>query len=173
MSVNLSSKEFLGDDFLGDLRVILESSGLSARHLRLEITESAMMERSERANTLLAAIRTLGVAIDVDDFGTGYSSLAILQYMSVDALKISSSFVANMFSKNGAKLVATVIRLAHDLGLVAIAEGIQTAEQVAGLVALDCDLGQGFLFAPALSANAAGRFPADGAYALGPIAGSK
>jgi diguanylate cyclase (GGDEF)-like protein/PAS domain S-box-containing protein len=171
MSVNLSSKEFLGDDFLGDLRVILEASGLSARHLRLEITESAMMERSERANTLFAAIRTLGVAIDVDDFGTGYSSLAILQYMSFDALKISSSFVANMFSTNGAKLVATVIRLAHDLGLVAIAEGIETAEQLAGLVALDCDLGQGFIFAPALSANAAGRFAADGAY--GPIAGSK
>jgi diguanylate cyclase (GGDEF)-like protein/PAS domain S-box-containing protein len=166
VSVNVSSREFSRDEFLGELRTILDATGLAPAKLRLEITESAIMERSEQADALLAAIRALGVELDVDDFGTGYSSLGALQHICVDALKIDSSFVARMASQNGSKLVATVIRLAHDLGLVAIAEGIETADQRERIMTLGCEFGQGFLFAAPLDAEAAGRFPAQSGYAF-------
>jgi EAL domain-containing protein (putative c-di-GMP-specific phosphodiesterase class I) len=116
------------------------------------------MERSERVNALITAIRALGVDVDVDDFGTGYSSLDALHDMLVDALKIDSSFVARMNSHNGAELVKTIITLAHNLGMVAIAEGIETPEQLHRLTALGCDFGQGFLFADPLDAESATRF---------------
>jgi len=164
MSVNISSKEFSRADFLGDLRQILGSAGVAPRQLRLEITESAIMERSEQVSSLLAAIRALGVELDVDDFGTGYSSLGALQHTAVDALKIDSSFVARMASPNGAKLVDTVMILAHKFDIVVIAEGIETAEQLARLTTLGCEFGQGFLFAPPLDSAAAGRFLAESGY---------
>jgi EAL domain-containing protein (putative c-di-GMP-specific phosphodiesterase class I) len=165
LSINVSSKEFATSNLFGDLSQILESSGLGATSLRLEITESSFMEQSDQVMTLLAAIRTLGVRIDIDDFGTGYASLSALQHVSVDALKIDSSFVATMFSENGAKLIASVITLAHDFGIVATAEGVETAEQLTQLVVLGCDFGQGFFIARPLDADAAGRFK--GVYKLG------
>lgn len=165
MSVNVSSRQFSRDDLVDDLCRILETSGLDATSLRLEITETTDMERSVRAKALLAEIRSLGVKLDVDDFGTGYSSLGALQHMSVDALKIEGSFVASMASHNGAQLVQSIISLAHGLGLVAIAEGVETTEQLGWLAALDCDFGQGFLFARPLDGDTAGRFPAEGRYA--------
>jgi EAL domain-containing protein (putative c-di-GMP-specific phosphodiesterase class I) len=165
MSVNVSSREFSRDDFVDDLRRILKTSGLHATSLRLEITETTDMERSARAKALLAETRSLGVKLDVDDFGTGYSSLSALQHMSVDALKIERSFVASMASHNGTQLVQSIITLAHGLGLVAIAEGVETTEQLDWLAALDCDFGQGFLFAPPLDGDTAGRFPGEGRYA--------
>lgn len=166
MSVNVSSREFSRNDFVDDLRRIVETSGLHATSLRLEITETTDMERSERAKALLREIRSIGVKLDVDDFGTGYSSLSALLHMSVDALKIDRSFVASMASNNGAKLVESIITLAHGLGLVVIAEGIETTEQLGLLAELDCDFGQGFLFAPPLDNDAAGGFPVEGRYAL-------
>jgi diguanylate cyclase (GGDEF)-like protein/PAS domain S-box-containing protein len=158
MSVNVSSKNVSRADFLDNLRESLGSGGLAPTSLRLEITETAIMERSERVNALIAAIRALGVDVDVDDFGTGYSSLGALHDMLVDALKIDSSFVARMNSHNGAELVKTIITLAHNLGMVAIAEGIETPEQLHRLTALGCDFGQGFLFAVPLDAESATRF---------------
>ena len=160
MSVNVSSKQFSHDDFLGDVQQSLGLSGLAARRLRLEITESAILERGERADALRAAIRRLGIRLDVDDFGTGYSSLGTLQHMCVDALKIDSSFVAWMSSLNGAKLIETVMLVAQKFDIVVIAEGIETTEQASRLIALGCEFGQGFLFAPPLDADAAGRFQA-------------
>jgi diguanylate cyclase (GGDEF)-like protein/PAS domain S-box-containing protein len=157
MSVNVSSKEFSRDDFIGELQVIMRSTGLPPVSLRLEITESAIMERSERAMALIAAIRNLGIELHIDDFGTGYSSLSALQHMSVDALKIDASFVASIDSRKGTELVETVITLAHKLGLVAIAEGIETSDQLARLIELDCDFGQGFFLAAPLGAEEAGR----------------
>ncbi len=166
MSVNVSSREFSCGDFLGDLRQILESTALAPTQLRLEITESAIMERSESADAVLAAVRSLGVEVDVDDFGTGYSSLGTLQHMAVDGLKIDSSFVARMNSQNGTNLVETVLVLAQKFHIVVIAEGIETSEQLERLTGLGCQFGQGFLFARPLDADAAGRFPADSGYAL-------
>jgi diguanylate cyclase (GGDEF)-like protein/PAS domain S-box-containing protein len=166
MSVNASSKNFSRMDFLGDLRASIESSGIAPTTLRLEITESVLMERSKRVDALVAAIRALGVEIDVDDFGTGYSSLGALHDMFVDALKIDSSFVARMDSRNGPELLKMVIALAHSLGMVAIAEGIETPEQFHQLVALGCDFGQGFLFAVPLDAEGATRFLVEDAVIL-------
>jgi diguanylate cyclase (GGDEF)-like protein/PAS domain S-box-containing protein len=158
MSVNVSTKEFTRDDFVADLGEILESSGLSPSRLRLEITESAIMEQSTRVNLMLAEIRKLGIELDVDDFGTGYSSLAALQHIAVDALKIDSSFVAGMSSPIGKGLVETVIYLAHKLDLVVVAEGIETVEQLGRLARLGCDFGQGFFFAPPLDTQAAAAY---------------
>jgi EAL domain-containing protein (putative c-di-GMP-specific phosphodiesterase class I) len=150
MSVNVSSREFSRTDFLDELRCILDQSGLAGTRLRLEITETAALARSSRTQALIAAIRALGVKVDLDDFGTGYSCLALLQHVSVDALKIESSFVRNVGVRHGSRLVANVIALAHDLDMVAVAEGVETAEQLDALVTLGCDLGQGDLFAPPL-----------------------
>jgi diguanylate cyclase (GGDEF)-like protein/PAS domain S-box-containing protein len=162
ISINVSSREFSRDDFLAELRRILESSGLAPERLRLEITEGVIMEQSEATRSLLAAIRRLGVSLDVDDFGTGFSSLAALQHMSVDALKIDSTFVSNMSSSNGAKLIETIIVLAQKLDIITIAEGLETNEEAAGLTALGCQYGQGFLFAPPLDASAAVEFATRG-----------
>ncbi len=158
ISINVSSREFSREPFLDELRGILDSSGLAARSLRLEMTESVIMEQSKNSHTLLGAIRELGIALDVDDFGTGFSSLAALQHFAVDALKIDASFVANMDSANGAKLIETVLLLAHKFGLTTVAEGIETAEQARHLAAIGCQFGQGNFFAPALDAVNARRF---------------
>lgn len=158
MSVNVSSLEFARDDFLTELRDILATAGMPASALRLEITENAIMERSSRATALVAAIRGLGVSIDIDDFGTGYASLAVLQSITVDALKIDSSFVAAICVGRTADLIASIVLLAHALGLTCIAEGIETPTQLAHLEALGCDAVQGFLFAPPLDPPAVEAF---------------
>jgi diguanylate cyclase (GGDEF)-like protein/PAS domain S-box-containing protein len=161
MSVNVSSKEFSRTDFAAQVRETIGAHGLKAADLRLEITETTMLERSARAYGVLAAIRALGVNVDVDDFGTGYASLSALNHVVVDGLKIDWSFVTSENARHGWEIVDSVISLAHKLGLVAIAEGIETTEQLNRLIAFGCDLGQGQLFAPALGAVAAAAFLRD------------
>jgi EAL domain-containing protein (putative c-di-GMP-specific phosphodiesterase class I) len=158
ISINVSSKEFTRTDFLTEMRDIVYEHGLSARNLRLEITEGTMLERSTRTYELLANIRALGIRVDVDDFGTGYASLSALNGLVVDRLKIDWSFVTSTNAHHGWEIVEAVIALAHKLGLVAIAEGIETPEQLRRLIGLGCDFGQGHLFAPALGAVAAAAF---------------
>src|SRR5450755_1498727 len=158
MSVNVSSKEFSRDDFLPDLQAIIHASTLMPSSLRLEITEGTLLERAPRAYQLLAAVRALGVRVDVDDFGTGYASLGALNHIFVDGLKIDWSFVTSANAHHGWEIVESVISLAHKLGLVATAEGIETIEQLSRLIALGCDYGQGYFFAPALGAVAATAF---------------
>jgi diguanylate cyclase (GGDEF)-like protein/PAS domain S-box-containing protein len=158
ISVNISSKNFEYGDIVGDLHEILASSELAPQRLRLEITESAVLERSERASLLVAAIRQSGVELDIDDFGTGFSSLDALQHLLVDALKIDQTFTTNMQTENGAGLIETIVHLAHRLKIIAIAEGIETAAQLRALVDVGCDLGQGYLFSPPLDAAAAASF---------------
>jgi diguanylate cyclase (GGDEF)-like protein/PAS domain S-box-containing protein len=168
ISINVSSREFSRDAFLGELRQILESSGLATRCLRLEMTESVIMERSQNTHTLLGAIRDLGVSLDVDDFGTGFSSLVALQHFAVDALKIDSAFVKNMNSRNGANLIETILFLAHKFDLTTVAEGIETAEQAQHLTTMGCQFGQGHFFAPALDAEGARKFITEGNFATLP-----
>jgi diguanylate cyclase (GGDEF)-like protein/PAS domain S-box-containing protein len=162
ISINVSSREFSRAAFLDDLRQILESTGLAPACLRLEMTESVIMEQSQNTHALLGAIRKLGVSLDVDDFGTGFSSLAALQHFAVDALKIDAAFVANMSSDNGATLIETILFLAHKFGIATTAEGIETAEQAQHLKTIGCQLGQGHFFAPALDAEGARRFALNG-----------
>jgi diguanylate cyclase (GGDEF)-like protein/PAS domain S-box-containing protein len=168
MSVNVSSKEFSRTDFLAEVRDVIEAHALTAAGLRLEITEGTMLERSARTYDVLAAIRALGVSVDVDDFGTGYASLSALNHLVVDGLKIDWSFVTSINAHHGWDIVEAVISLAHKLGLVAIAEGIETAEQLRRLIALGCDFGQGHLFAPGLGPVAAAAFLRERAADLGP-----
>jgi diguanylate cyclase (GGDEF)-like protein/PAS domain S-box-containing protein len=158
ISVNVSSKEFSRVDFVSEVRDIISAHALTATSLRLEITEGTMLERSTHAYEVLAAVRALGVNVDVDDFGTGYASLSALNQLVVDGLKIDWSFVTSTNAHHGWGIVDSVIGLAHKLGLVAIAEGIESEEQLRQLIALGCDFGQGHLFAPSLGAVAAAAF---------------
>ncbi len=158
MSVNVSGREFPRRDFLEDLCDVLNSNGVPAANLRIEITESVIFERTAKARAMLAAIRKLGVLLDVDDFGTGFSSLGALQDTEVDAIKIDSSFVARMDARGGASLVETVIFLARKLEIEVIAEGIERPEQAQRLEQLGCGFGQGTFFAAPLEAELARRF---------------
>jgi EAL domain-containing protein (putative c-di-GMP-specific phosphodiesterase class I) len=150
MSVNISGREFSHHAFLDDLSALVAASGVSPHCLRLEITEGASMEQSDAVRAMMATIRSIGISIDIDNFGTGYSSLQALQRIDVDALKIDASFVASIGSVATVVLDA-VIGLAHDLGTIAIAEGIETDEQLAYLISVGCELGQGFLFSGPLN----------------------
>jgi diguanylate cyclase (GGDEF)-like protein/PAS domain S-box-containing protein len=147
VGVNLSAKQFSQPDLVEQIARALESSGLPAAQLRLEITESAIMENAESATALLARLKELGVQISLDDFGTGYSSLSYLHRFPLDALKIDRSFVMRMHEDpRSAQLVQTILGLARSLGVAAVAEGVETKEQLEELKAIDCEFGQGYLF---------------------------
>jgi EAL domain-containing protein (putative c-di-GMP-specific phosphodiesterase class I) len=120
----------------------------------LEITESVIMENSTQAASLLRQLEAMEVHVHLDDFGTGYSSLAYLHNFRMDALKIDGSFVRRVGPRgeNG-EIIRTIVHLARDLGMQVIAEGVETADQMALLRELRCDCGQGFLFSPALDAS--------------------
>ncbi|HET7725746.1 MAG TPA: EAL domain-containing protein [Candidatus Limnocylindrales bacterium] len=153
LSVNLSARQFAEGDLAARLRQILTETGLDAGALELEITESTVMDLSERGVERLRQLRDLGVRLVLDDFGTGYSSLAYLRRLPLDALKIDRSFVLELGGEAAdAPIVQAVIDLAHGLGIEVVAEGIETAEQLAILRRLGCDRGQGFLFARPLPA---------------------
>jgi diguanylate cyclase (GGDEF)-like protein len=147
VSVNLSSKHFTQADLADQVRHILQETGLEPFCLKLEITESAVMENAESTTRLLNQLREIGVQLSIDDFGTGYSSLSYLHRFPIDTLKIDRSFVSRM-GKAGenSEIVQTIITLAKNLEMDVIAEGVETAEQVEILRKLDCRYGQGYLF---------------------------
>lgn len=155
VSVNLSTRHLLEPDLLDEVSRVLERSGLEPRSLRIEITESAMMDDTERAAGILAQLKTLDVQLLLDDFGTGYSSMSYLQELPIDVLKVDRSFVSRLgMDEKHRQIVATIINLAHGLGMRVVAEGIETAEQLALLRELGCDYGQGYLFAKPLPPDA-------------------
>ncbi len=147
VSVNLSGKHFAHPDLVQQVKDILDETGIAPGCLKLEITESAMMENAENAISMLKQIRETGVQLSIDDFGTGHSSLSYLQRFPVDTLKIDRSFVTAMEdgSENG-EIVQTVIALAKILKLHVIAEGIESISQFHQLRVLGCEYGQGYLF---------------------------
>jgi diguanylate cyclase (GGDEF)-like protein/PAS domain S-box-containing protein len=147
ISVNLSSRQFTQPDLIEQVRQILHETGLDPRRLKLEITESVVMENSEHAIETLKQLRSLGLELSIDDFGTGYSSLSYLHRFPVSVLKIDRSFVNQMTNHpENVELVRTIITLARTLGMNVVAEGIETEKQLIQLRALDCDSGQGYLF---------------------------
>jgi EAL domain-containing protein (putative c-di-GMP-specific phosphodiesterase class I) len=147
VSVNLSARNLLDSRLPGDVAQILADHGLPAGELVLEITETTMVSDIETVQEVLAGLRQLGVELSVDDFGTGYSSLALLQRIAVNEIKIDRSFVQAMNTSEGdAAIVRATIELAHGLGLRVVAEGVETAEHVAALRALGCDVAQGWYF---------------------------
>jgi EAL domain-containing protein (putative c-di-GMP-specific phosphodiesterase class I) len=156
ISVNLSGKEFFQSDLVARIDTILRQTKLKPSGLKLEITESVIMDNAETAATMLEQLRALGTQVSIDDFGTGYCSLSYLHTFPLDVLKVDQSFVSRM-GENGinAEIVRTIVALAHNLGLKVVAEGVETAEDVERLSALGCEYGQGYYFAKPLSAEAA------------------
>jgi len=156
VTVNLSSKQFMQADLVERLKDILRKTGVRPESLRLEITESTIMEQAEDAVAKLMALRSFGVKLYIDDFGTGYSSLSYLHRLPVDALKIDRSFISEMGGGGErSEIVRTIVTLARTLRMDVAAEGIETAEQVSRLRALSCHYGQGFFFSEPLASPAA------------------
>jgi EAL domain-containing protein (putative c-di-GMP-specific phosphodiesterase class I) len=164
ISVNLSGKQFAQARLVEDVDQALKESGLDANRLRLEITESAVMEDAPSAMAMIDQLRALNVKIDIDDFGTGYSSLSYLQRFEIDNLKIDRSFVSAIGNDRGenAEIVRTIVTLARHLGMDAVAEGVETPDQLALLRELGCQRVQGFLFAAPVEGGEAGRLLAAG-----------
>lgn len=147
ISVNLSGKHFAHPDLVHQIKTILRETQINPACLKLEITESAVMENAENAIAMLKQIRELGAQLSIDDFGTGYSSLSYLHRFPIDTLKVDRSFVSAMEdgTENG-EIVRTVIALAKTLNLDVVAEGIETIHQLHQLRILGCEYGQGYLF---------------------------
>jgi diguanylate cyclase (GGDEF)-like protein/PAS domain S-box-containing protein len=155
IKVNLSGRQFAHPNLAEVVAEILAETGIDPATVYLEITETVLMEDVESTSTALAELKSLGVSLTVDDFGTGYSSLAYLKRFPVDELKVDRAFVAGLLSsQEDLAIVTAVINLAHTLGLQAVAEGVETAEQLGRLRELGCDIGQGYYFGRPLPADA-------------------
>jgi diguanylate cyclase (GGDEF)-like protein len=151
VSVNLSRKLFTLPDLVPRIRAILEKASLEPGCLKLEITESAIVDNTQSAAATLHELKALGAQISIDDFGTGYSSLSYLHHFPLDVLKIDRSFINGMESDEGKhKIVWTIIAMARNLGMNVVAEGVEEHEQVQILQTLTCDFCQGYFFSKPL-----------------------
>jgi len=156
ISVNLSVKQFTQLDLTQQVAQILRETNLDAGSLRLEITESVLIDNAESVTAVLLQLKALGVLLSLDDFGTGYSSLSYLHRFPIDSLKIDRSFVSRMgFGDKNSKIVQAITLLAKVLDIEVIAEGIETVEQQAQLCDLHCNYGQGYLFSRPLNSATA------------------
>jgi diguanylate cyclase (GGDEF)-like protein/PAS domain S-box-containing protein len=154
VSVNVSPRQFRHESLVQTVADALELTGLPARYLELEVTESMVMHDAPQLVAMLDELKELGVQIAVDDFGTGYSSLSYLKRFPVDRLKVDRSFVEHMTTEaDDATIVRAIIALGHNLGLKVVAEGVETAQQARALRAYQCDEAQGFLFSRPISAR--------------------
>lgn len=147
ISVNLSGKHFAQGDLVEQVATIIVETGINPQCLKLELTESAVMENPEQVILMLKQLKEIGVQLSIDDFGTGYSSLSYLHRFPIDTLKVDRSFVGTMENgtENG-EIVRTIVGLAKTLGMNVIAEGIETIHQIHQLRILGCEYGQGYLF---------------------------
>jgi diguanylate cyclase (GGDEF)-like protein len=151
MSVNLSTTQLMRPDVVAGIDLILRNSGLYGESLKLEVTESVLMENAQYASAVLEQLRALNIAISIDDFGTGYSSFAYLRRFEIDTLKIDYSFVSRMIEdEESSEIVRTIITLAKNLGKDTVAEGVQTRSQFEALVELEVTMVQGYFIAPPL-----------------------
>ncbi len=147
VSINVAKPQLLTGDLCGDLRRLLADTGVPARLLTLELTESMLMADVKGSLALMQELKALGVALSIDDFGTGYSSLSYLKSFPLDELKIDQSFVVDLpGGKTDVAIVRTVIHLGQSLGMSVTAEGVETADQRDCLRQLGCDTFQGYLF---------------------------
>lgn len=159
VSVNLSGKQFAHADLIGHVEKVLCETGIESSMLKLELTESAVMENAEAAARMLARLRELGIQLSIDDFGTGYSSLSYLHRFPIDTLKIDRSFVNQIgHVDEKVEIVKTVVTLATNLGMAVVAEGVETNEQLAQLKQLKCEYAQGYLFSKPLAPESVPAF---------------
>jgi diguanylate cyclase (GGDEF)-like protein/PAS domain S-box-containing protein len=156
MAVNLSPRQFVRAGLAQTVAAALSASGLPARNLELELTESMIMHDPEQSRCLLAELKAMGITLAVDDFGTGYSSLAYLRRFPIDVLKIDRSFVSELVSNpDDAAICASIIAMAHSLRLKVVAEGVETDGQLGFLVQRNCDSAQGYLIGKPLPPDGA------------------
>ncbi|ACB50487.1 putative diguanylate cyclase/phosphodiesterase [Crocosphaera subtropica ATCC 51142] len=147
VAVNLSSQQFNNPDLVEEIDEILEKTGLNSNNLKIEITETSLIEHSLETIKLLKELKQRNLEICLDDFGTGYSSLSYLHRFPVDTLKIDRSFVNCIGQPDeNLEIIQSIIPLAHNLGMTVVAEGIETEEQLIYLQQLHCDFGQGYFF---------------------------
>ncbi|MEL6602575.1 MAG: EAL domain-containing protein [Cyanobacteria bacterium J06614_10] len=156
ISVNLSGRQFAQKDLVEEIDQTLTKIAFDPAKLKLELTESVVMDDVEASIDVLLRLKALRLQLGIDDFGTGYSSLSYLHRFPIDTLKVDRSFVMEMESPSGtAELVKTIVSLGHNLGMTVVAEGIETESQSRQLQALQCEYGQGYLFARPLPPEAA------------------
>lgn len=156
MSANLSTKQFAQSDLIEQIAQILQETQLNSYSLKLEITESVLVENAAAVNAMLVQMQALGIRLSLDDFGTGYSSLSYMHSFPIDTLKIDRSFVNSVDVDLGKiEIIRTVVGLAWNLGMDTVAEGIETKKQMYQLKSLKCEYGQGYFFSRPLDAKAA------------------
>jgi diguanylate cyclase (GGDEF)-like protein/PAS domain S-box-containing protein len=152
MSINISPRQFSQPSLVDNILSNLSEFDLPAHNLKVEITETAIMERAKQSVEMLNRLKSAGVLVSIDDFGTGYSSMSNLQEFPLDQLKIDLSFVRRMTkSQENLEIVRAIINLAHNLGLNVVAEGVEEVEQQQTLLELGCEFGQGYLFSKPIS----------------------
>lgn len=157
--MNLSARQFVRHDLVGEVRRVLAETGLRPGLLELEITESLAMRDAAATAAALRELKALGVRISIDDFGTGWSSLEYLRSFPLDTLKIDRAFIADAdASDGGAAIASAIIAMAHRLGLRVVAEGVERPAQLDFLRANHCDAAQGFLLAHPAPAEEIGAF---------------
>lgn len=162
IAVNISGNQFNQSNLVETVARVLNNTGLPARHLELEITESAIINNAEEAIKTMIELKALGVRLSLDDFGTGFSSLNYLKRFPVDCLKIDRSFVAEIVNDKTGQLIAdNIVKLAHDLDLNVVAEGVETEEQLHMIREMGCDELQGYIFSKPLPCESMDRILAD------------
>jgi len=159
MAINLSRRQLLQPQIVDQIVVAARDAGVCPAHIALEITESLVMEQPAMVSEILERLRHAGFAISMDDFGTGHSSLGCLYRFPFDVVKIDRSFVAEVRHRHGyAAVVQSIVQLAHNVDMKVVAEGVETVDQFVQLMALDCDMAQGYLFSEPLSVEDAEQF---------------
>jgi diguanylate cyclase (GGDEF)-like protein len=154
IAVNVSARQLVSGDFFGTVEHAVTGAGLEPTRLVLEMTENLLIEDSDRAMKVLSDLRRFGVRIAVDDFGTGYSSLSYLTRLPIDIVKIDQSLIAGIAGGPEAVVVSAVTNLAHELGMVVVAEGVENQEQSDEIIRIGCDYAQGFHYAEPMSQSA-------------------
>ncbi|NHC34364.1 putative bifunctional diguanylate cyclase/phosphodiesterase [Scytonema millei] len=158
MSINLSAKQFTQTNLVEEITEILRETDVPAKSLKLEITESVIMDNAEIATTMLFQLQSLGIQLSIDDFGTGYSSLAYLYRFPTHTLKIDRSFINKIdIDSEQFEIVRTIVTLAANLGMDVVAEGVETLKHLAQLKALNCGSGQGYLFSKPVDSQMAAK----------------
>ncbi len=158
LSMNVSVRHLMKNDFIDELREIIASCSVPARNLEIEITESIMIDSAEKALDRIRQVKAMGIKVAIDDFGTGYSSLSYLNKFPADMLKIDKSFIDVMNTSESSKqYVATIISIGHILNLKVISEGVETEDQLETLKNVGCDYIQGFIWGRPLPPEEAAR----------------
>ena len=159
MNINFSKNQLVQPNIVKMVKEALDSARVAPETVKLEITESMIMDNTETVTPVLFQLRDLGTKLAMDDFGTGHSSLGNLYRFPIDVLKIDRAFVNAMSENRGyPAIVHAIVTLAHNLGMTVVAEGIESGDQVAALQALECDRGQGYFFTPPVDATDAERW---------------